>query len=158
SDLGEVRVPREALFGAQTQRALENFDIAPPAVSAFPTLVAALGMVKLAALKANLASGIVPAHLGAAMAAARREMIAGDLDHAFPVPMLQGGAGTSTNMNANEVIANRAGQILGGGLGTYDRVHPNDHVNASQSTNDVYPTAARLAVAASARTLVEALA
>ncbi|MDP3079505.1 MAG: aspartate ammonia-lyase [Brevundimonas sp.] len=155
--LGEVAVPADALYGAQTRRAVENFDLSAQRLCDFPALVAALGMVKLAALRANVASGIIPETIEAPIQAACLEVMSGQLDHAFPVAMLQGGAGTSTNMNANEVIANRAAQLIGAELGQYRVVHPNDHVNASQSTNDVYPTAARIAVIKSAANLEAAL-
>jgi aspartate ammonia-lyase len=145
--LGERHVPEGAYFGVQTLRAAENFDISGITIAAFPALLRALAMVKKAAALANMAEGQLPAWKCDAIAAACDDVIAGKLpDAAFPVDVLQGGAGTSTNMNMNEVLANRALEHLGKPRGTYSVIHPNDDVNLSQSTNDVYPTAVRLAI------------
>jgi len=143
--LGERRVPAEAYYGIQTLRALENYDITGIPLSHHPTLVKSLAMVKKAAAKANQKLGDLDEKIASAICAACDEIVAGNLHNQFVVDMIQGGAGTSTNMNANEVIANRALEILGRSRGEYEHVHPNIHVNMSQSTNDAYPTALRLA-------------
>ncbi|MCU1321899.1 MAG: fumarate lyase [Acidobacteriaceae bacterium] len=140
--LGLVDVPADALYGAQTARAVVNFPIS--GLKASPFLIRALGMVKRAAAEANQALGLITPEQGGVIVAAAQEVIDGTLDGEFVVDVFQAGAGVSLHMNANEVIANRAGQILGSGLGTYEKVHPNDHVNYGQSTNDVFPTAMRL--------------
>jgi aspartate ammonia-lyase len=142
--LGEVRVPAGAYYGAQTQRAVENFRIS--GLTAPPELVAATVQVKKAAAEANGALGRLPSEIALAIVRAADEVLAGQLRDQFVVDVYQAGAGTSHNMNTNEVLANRAAEILGGALGEYTRVHPNDHVNMGQSTNDVYPTATRLAI------------
>ncbi|MGA2111184.1 MAG: aspartate ammonia-lyase [Anaerolineales bacterium] len=139
--LGEVRVPAGALYGAQTQRAVENFAISglrPWRASIWP-----LGVIKRAAAEVNGSLGLLSADKAAAIARAAQEVMDGQWDREFVVDPFQAGAGTSHHMNANEVIANRATQILGGQLGEY-LVHPNDDVNMAQSTNDVIPTAIRL--------------
>ncbi len=141
--MGEVAVPAAALWGAQTQRAVENFPISGWRLSR--SFIAALGQVKRASAEANLELGLLPSPLGEAIIRACDEVIAGDLDAHFPVDVFQTGSGTSTNMNANEVIANRAIQLLGGVVGSKTPVHPNDHVNMSQSSNDVIPTALHVA-------------
>jgi aspartate ammonia-lyase len=141
--LGEREVPALAYYGIHTVRALENFP-----VSGLPLhgeLIRALAQVKKAAALANLKAGLLEPRVGEAIIAACDEVAAGSLHQWFLVDPFQGGAGTSTNMNANEVIANRAIELLGGERGDYRLVHPNDHVNMSQSTNDVYPTAVRVA-------------
>jgi fumarate hydratase class II len=141
--LGEVRVPSGAYFGAQTQRALENFQISG---LRFPRrFIRALGLVKLAAARANVALGVIDEERGRAIEQAAREVVEGKLDDQFVLDIFQTGSGTSTNMNANEVIANRAIEILGGRRGDKSLVHPNDHVNRGQSTNDVFPTAMHIA-------------
>ena len=140
--LGKVEVPAEALYGAQTARAVGNFPISGMKASGF--LIRALGMVKRAAAETNRELGLITAEQGGAIVAAAQEVIDGKLDGEFVVDVFQAGAGVSLHMNANEVIANRAGQILGEALGTYKKVHPNDHVNYGQSTNDVFPTAMRV--------------
>ncbi|HXS30037.1 MAG TPA: aspartate ammonia-lyase, partial [Steroidobacteraceae bacterium] len=127
-------------------RAVENFPISGTHVSAMPDLVRALGMVKKAAARANAELGVLDAKRTGAIVLACDELINGNFHKEFVVDVIQGGAGTSTNMNANEVIANIALQKLGFEKGRYDVLHPNDHVNASQSTNDVYPTAVRIAL------------
>ena len=141
--LGEIAVPAGALWGAQTQRAVENFPIS--GLRFGRRFIAALGQVKRACAQANLSLGLLDAGRGVAILRACDEMIAGDLDDHFPVDVFQTGSGTSTNMNANEVIANRASQLLGGELGSKSPVHPHDHVNLSQSSNDVIPTALHVA-------------
>jgi aspartate ammonia-lyase len=144
--LGERAVPVDALWGVHTSRALENFPISGTPISAHRELVGALGAVKLAAARANAELGLLDERRATAIERASREVLDGVHDVQFVVDVVQGGAGTSTNMNANEVIANRALQLLGLPPGTYAEVHPNDHVNASQSTNDVYPTAVKIAL------------
>jgi aspartate ammonia-lyase len=143
--LGERRIPASAYWGVHSARAVENFPISGQAVSQWPELVRALAFVKKAAAQANLQLGVIDATRADAIVRACDDLIAGALHEQFVVDVIQGGAGTSTNMNANEVIANRALEHLGHGHGEYAHLHPNDHVNASQSTNDVYPTALRVA-------------
>lgn len=144
--LGEVRLPVDSLYGVQTARALANFPITDVPLSHFPELVIALAQVKKACALANGELGVIETGACEAIVDACDQIIAGNHHHFFVVDMIQGGAGTSTNMNANEVIANIALQCLGHSPGDYQHLHPNDHVNRSQSTNDVYPTAMRLAV------------
>ncbi len=144
--LGVRDVPQAALYGVQTLRAIENFPITGVTVGEFPELVIALAQVKEAAALANRELGNLPEDVADAIVRACHEIRAGTHHEHFRVDMIQGGAGTSTNMNANEVIANRALELLGEMRGHYERVHPNEHVNLSQSTNDVYPTAIKLAM------------
>ncbi|MEA3245200.1 MAG: aspartate ammonia-lyase [Gemmatimonadota bacterium] len=144
--LGERDVPDAALYGIQTLRAIENFPITGVTLSQFPELVVALAQVKEAAARANMTLGLLPQNLGGAIVRAAQEVQQGRHHEHFRVDMIQGGAGTSSNMNANEVIANRALELLGRARGAYDRLHPNEHVNLSQSTNDVYPTAVKIAL------------
>ncbi len=144
--LGERQVPASALYGIQTLRALENFPISGTTLKEFPMLIAALGAVKEAAALANAELGLLDQKIADAIIGAAQSLRAGEHDDQFPVDMIQGGAGTSTNMNANEVIANLALEALGRPRGMYDVVHPNNHVNLSQSTNDVYPTSIKLAL------------
>eukprot|EP01051_Picozoa_sp_SAG22_P000043 SAG22_NODE_1_length_62449_cov_158.689270_43_plen_361_part_00 len=144
--LGDRDIGNECYYGIQTQRAIENYQVTDIQISHFPNFPRALAMVKKAAALANLDIGLIPADVGAAIVAACDRIIAGELLDQFRVDMIQGGAGTSTNMNANEVIANLALEVLGEPKGNYSRVHPNDHVNRSQSTNDSYPTAIKVAV------------
>lgn len=144
--LGEREVPLEYYFGVQTFRALENFFISGISISHYPELIEALVMIKMAAAKANYELGLLPKSITDAIVRACEEIMTGRLRTDFVVDLIQGGAGTSTNMNANEVIANRALEILGHKKGEYDYCHPNDHVNLSQSTNDVYPSALKLAI------------
>ncbi|MDP5210634.1 aspartate ammonia-lyase [Microbulbifer sp. 2205BS26-8] len=155
--LGERDVPADVYFGIQTLRALENFQITGIALNHFPCLVKALAMVKKAAALANGALGYLEPAIQDAIAEACDEIIDGKLHDQFLVDMIQGGAGTSTNMNANEVVANRALELLGHKKGTYTVVHPNNHVNLSQSTNDVYPTAINLAILLSYNDLVQSM-
>jgi aspartate ammonia-lyase len=140
--LGPVEVPADALYGAQTTRAVANFPIS--GLRASPFLIRALGMIKRAAAEANQELELISSEQGGAIVQAAQEVIDGVLDAHFVVDVFQAGAGVSLHMNANEVIANRANQLLGLELGTYGKVHPNDHVNYGQSTNDVFPTAMRL--------------
>jgi aspartate ammonia-lyase len=142
--LGEVRVPASAYYGAQTQRAVENFPIS--GLTAFPELVTATVHIKKAAAEANSTLGRLPKDIARAIVQAADEVLSGKLRDQFVVDVFQAGAGTSHNMNANEVLASRADEILGAGRGSAGRVHPNDHVNMAQSTNDVFPTATRLAI------------
>jgi aspartate ammonia-lyase len=153
--LGDKAVPAQALWGVHTARALDNFPLAGRPVHR--ALVHAFGQVKLACLETNRDLGYVPADIGDALARACGELAAGALDEHIVVDALQGGAGTSTNMNVNEVLANRALQILGKPLGSYDVISPSDHVNLHQSTNDTYPTALRVAAIALLRPLEQAL-
>jgi len=155
--LGERPVPADALYGIQTLRALENFPISGVGLSEFPTLISALASVKAAAARANEELGLLPTPIADAIVHAAESLRAGAHREHFPVDMIQGGAGTSTNMNANEVIANLALESLGHPRGAYDVVHPNNHVNLSQSTNDVYPTAIKLALHASIHELQQAM-
>ncbi|MBJ95781.1 MAG: aspartate ammonia-lyase [Rickettsiales bacterium] len=136
--LGEVSVPASALYGAQSQRAVENFPISGVR---FPRpFIRALALVKRSCARANVELGIVAADLGEAIVQAATEVADGEHDEHFPLDVFQTGSGTSTNMNANEVISNRAIQLMGGDLGSKTPVHPNDHVNQGQSSNDVIPT------------------
>jgi len=153
--LGPVEVPAAALHGAQTARAVANFPIS--GLRAHPALIRALAMVKQAAAEANQSLGLITPEQGDAIQKAAREIIDGEHHEHFVVDAFQAGAGVSLHMNTNEVIANRAGQILGEPLGTYKRVHPNDHVNYGQSTNDVFPTAMRLSVLLALRDLYPVL-
>jgi aspartate ammonia-lyase len=140
--LGAVEVPAEALYGAQTARAVGNFPISGLRASRF--LIRALAMVKLAAAEANAELGLISKEQGEAIAQAAQEVLDGKHHEHFVVDVFQAGAGVSLHMNTNEVLANRANQILGEELGSYKKVHPNDHVNYGQSTNDVFPTGMRL--------------
>ncbi|HEV2237382.1 MAG TPA: aspartate ammonia-lyase [Ktedonobacterales bacterium] len=153
--LGEVRVPVAALWGAQTQRAVENYPIS--GLRAHPWLIQATVLVKKAAALANQETGRLDAHLAEAIAAAADEVLAGQWRDQFVVDVYQAGAGTSHNMNANEVLANRANERLGGARGAYQPVHPNDHVNMAQSTNDTFPTAMRVATLLGIRETLPAL-
>jgi aspartate ammonia-lyase len=144
--LGEKEIPQDAYWGVHTARAVENFPISGTLVSAMPDLIRALGFVKKAAAMCNADLGTLDRQRAGAIILACDELIEGRYHEQFVVDVIQGGAGTSTNMNANEVIANIALQKMGFEKGRYDMLHPNDHVNTSQSTNDVYPTAVRLAL------------
>jgi len=139
--LGEIQVPAGALYGVQTQRAVENFPIS--GLKPWRAFIWSTAEIKRAAAEVNLDLGLLDPERAGAIQKAAQEVIEGKWDAQFVVDPFQAGAGTSHNMNVNEVIANRATQLLGGGLGEY-RVHPNDHVNMAQSTNDVIPTAVRL--------------
>ncbi len=144
--LGERQVPYEYYYGIQTLRALENFNISGVSLSHYPFLIVALAEVKMAAARANYELGLLSEPLVNAISLACTEIIHGKNHTQFVVDMIQGGAGTSTNMNANEVIANRALEILNHERGQYKYCHPNSHVNLSQSTNDAYPTALKIAL------------
>ncbi len=155
--LGEREVPSEAYYGVQTLRAMENFNITGITLNFFPTIIEGLSMVKEAAAEANFELGLIDEEVRDAIVTACREILNGKYHNQFVVDMIQGGAGTSTNMNANEVIANRALEILGEKKGDYARCHPNNHVNLSQSTNDAYPTSVKIALYNSNRKLVAEL-
>jgi aspartate ammonia-lyase len=144
--LGERNVPEGKYYGIQTLRAIENFNISGQAINTFPNILEALGIVKMAAAKANFDLGLLSKPVADAIIEACNEIINGKLHTSFVVDMIQGGAGTSTNMNANEVIANRALELLDREKGDYKYCHPNNHVNLSQSTNDAYPTAIKIAL------------
>lgn len=151
--LGELEVPAMAKYGIHTMRAHKNFYITGVPLSEFPELVVALAQVKKAAAAANLKMGILAPAKASAISDACDEIIGGAHHDAFIVDMIQGGAGTSSNMNANELIANIALEKMGHALGAYQHLHPNDDVNKSQSTNDVYPTALRLSILANIHSL-----
>ncbi len=142
---GPIEVPADRYWGAQTQRSLQNFKISTERMPA--PLVRALGIVKLAATRVNERLGELDGELAKAMEQAAEEVVAGELDDHFPLVVWQTGSGTQSNMNANEVISNRANELLGQPLGTKQPVHPNDHVNRGQSSNDTFPTAMHIAVA-----------
>ncbi|MDP2496592.1 MAG: class II fumarate hydratase [Candidatus Palauibacterales bacterium] len=141
--MGEVRIPADRLYGAQTQRAKENFPVSDLRFGR--RFLRALGLVKRAAADVNEGLGLLDERRAGAIREAAMEVAGGDLDEHFPVDIFQTGSGTSTNMNANEVIANRAIQLLGGEVGSREPVHPNDHVNMGQSSNDVIPTSIHVA-------------
>jgi aspartate ammonia-lyase len=155
--LGERELPDEVYYGVQTLRAMENFAISGVFVKNFEHMIEALAFVKKAAAQANCELGVLDETRMKAICNACDELLAGQLHDQFTVDMFQGGAGTSTNMMANEVIANRGLEILGYKKGEYDHLHPNDHVNCSQSTNDAYPTAIKLAVLLSLKDLLGAM-
>ncbi|CAB3767285.1 aspartate ammonia-lyase [Paraburkholderia humisilvae] len=155
--LGERMVPQAAYYGVHTLRAAENFQISGTQVSAFPNLVIALAAVKQAAAEANAELELLEPQRRDAIVAACIELREGRLHDQFIVDVIQGGAGTSTNMNANEVICNRALEIMGHARGEYAYLHPNEHVNLAQSTNDVYPTALRIATFFAIGHLLEAM-
>ena len=140
--IGSKEVPADAYYGVQTIRCAENFDITGCRIDKL--FINSMAKVKKAAAAANLGAGEISQEMHNAITAACDEIISGKFDDQFIIDPVQGGAGTSMNMNINEVIANRAGEILGGELGQYDKVHPNDHVNCGQSTNDVIPTAGKI--------------
>ncbi|HWC16149.1 MAG TPA: aspartate ammonia-lyase [Terriglobales bacterium] len=141
--IGPKEIPANVYYGVQTARAVDNYPIS--GMRAHPSLIRAIGMIKRAAAEANKGLGLVDAKVADAIIVASQEVIDGKWDREFVVDVFQAGAGVSFHMNSNEVIANRAEELLGGKLGEYKRVHPNDHVNYGQSTNDVFPTAMRLA-------------
>ena len=155
--LGYREVPDEAYYGIQTLRALENFQASGIQLSFYPVLIETLACVKMSSAKANLELGLLPRPIADAIVLACVEIVGGKHHDQFVVDMIQGGAGTSTNMNANEVIANRALEILGHKKGEYEYCHPNNHVNLSQSTNDVYPTSIKIALIRSNETLIGVL-
>jgi aspartate ammonia-lyase len=155
--LGDKDVPADAYWGVHTARARENFPITGVPIAVYPHLVVALASVKAAAARANAELGLLPPQIAEAIDGACAEIRAGALRDQFVVDVIQGGAGTSTNMNANEVIANRALELLGHAKGEYAHLHPNEHVNLSQSTNDAYPTAVNIATITAVRELAEAM-
>ena len=155
--LGERAVPAAAYYGIHTLRATEIYPITGTLIGSYPDLIVALAQVKKAATQANFELELLDEPVAKAILAACDELIAGRLHSEFVVDVVQGGAGTSTNMNANEVIANRGLELMGHARGDYQHLHPNDHVNASQSTNDVYPTAVRVALCTSINRLLIAM-
>ncbi len=155
--LGDRQVPHEFFYGIQTMRALENFNISGISLAHYPVLIEALAMVKMAAAQANRDLGLLDETVTGAIVKACQEMLEGRWHTHFVVDLIQGGAGTSTNMNANEVIANRALELMGHERGEYEHCHPNNHVNLSQSTNDAYPTALHIALIRSNERLVKVL-
>jgi aspartate ammonia-lyase len=156
--LGDYQVPVNAYWGVHTARAVDNFPISGVPIGHYRSLIRALAIVKQAAAQANFELGELPSELNEAIAKACIEVAEGKFDREFVVDAIQGGAGTSTNMNANEVIANRAIEIMGGSKGDYTIVHPLNDVNMSQSTNDVYPTALKLALILEINELLKAMA
>ena len=155
--LGELPIPTDAYYGVQTQRAINNFKLSKQQLSHYPIFIKSLAIVKLAALEANYELGLITIELKDAISKACQEILNGNYLNEFPIDMVQGGAGTSTNMNANEVISNIALEFLGHKKGEYEFCSPNDHVNLSQSTNDAYPTALKLALYQSSKELTNAL-
>lgn len=155
--LGELKVPIDAYYGVQTQRAVDNFYITGRKMGEYPEFVKAIGYVKLAAAQTNHALGLLDDNMLKVISEACQDIIDGKFHDQFPVDMIQGGAGTSVNMNANEVLANRALEIMGFEKGDYQHCYPNDHLNLSQSTNDVYPTTVKLAIIMMNHILVEHL-
>ena len=156
--LGDYQVPIDAYWGVHTARAVDNFPISGVPIGHYRSLIRALAIVKQSTAQANFELGELSSETNEAIAKACQEVAEGKFDIEFVVDAIQGGAGTSTNMNANEVIANRAIEILGGSKGDYDIVHPLNHVNKSQSTNDVYPTALKLALIFEINELLKAMA
>src|ERR1700746_3147487 len=142
---GPIEVPTDRYWGAQTERSRQNFRIGQDRMPI--AIIHALGIVKLAAAETNRELGLIDRRRAGAIIRAAREVIEGKLDDHFPLVVWQTGSGTQTNMNLNEVIANRANELLGGELGAKQPVHPNDHVNMSQSSNDSFPTAMHIAAA-----------
>jgi len=155
--LGDLQVPEEAYYGVQTQRGINNYHISRKQMRDYPDFIIAIAYVKLAAIQANHTLGVINDEISGAISQACHEILEGKLHENFPIDMIQGGAGTSVNMNANEVIANRALEIMGHEKGEYQYCYPNDHVNCGQSTNDVYPTTIRLALIRMNRSLIESL-
>lgn len=155
--IGELEVPDESLWGIHTARALANFKISGVPIGHYRNLVRAIGLVKLAAVRVNARIGGLETDKAHYIELACQEVISGRLDKEFVVDAIQGGAGTSTNMNANEVIANRAIEFMGGKPGEYELIHPLNDVNRSQSTNDVYPTALRLALIFELQQLIDSM-
>jgi aspartate ammonia-lyase len=155
--IGDIAVPAEALWGVHTARAVENFPITGVGIGHYRNLIKAMGLVKAAAAKANGVAGVISQEKADLIYRASMDVAHGLLDNQFVVDAIQGGAGTSTNMNANEVIANRALQIIGKNFGDYEAIHPINDVNASQSTNDVYPTALKIALIFEMQELIRSL-
>src|SRR5436190_18568590 len=154
--LGDKAVPADAYYGVQTARGLENFKISGVQLRLYPDFIKALAMVKMAAARANHACGQFTEDVLVGIEGACQEIIDGKLHDEFRLDVFQGGAGTSTNMNANEVIANRALELMGHKKGEYKYCDPHDHVNRSQSTNDSYPTAMHIGMALGNREIVAA--
>lgn len=152
--LGELKIPLNAYYGIQTQRAIDNFHISGNKMGDYPDFVNAIAYVKLAAAKTNYELGLLDKKLLSVIEKVCMEIIEGNLHEQFLVDMIQGGAGTSVNMNANEVIANRVLELMGHNKGDYQYCSPNDHINLSQSTNDVYPTTVKLATIKMNQTLL----
>lgn len=155
--LGERQVPAEAYYGIHTVRAMENFQITGMPISHYATFLRSLAAVKRAAAMINMEMGLLDERIGNAIVQSAREIEDGSWGEQFPVDVIQGGAGTSTNMNMNEVIANRALELLGHDKGQYEIIHPLNHVNLSQSTNDVYPTAFRIALILNGKNLIRVM-
>ncbi len=155
--LGELEIPADAYWGIHTARAVANFPISGVPIAHYRSLIRALALVKHAAADANFKVGELDASTHVSIVAACEDVAAGSLDSSFVVDAIQGGAGTSTNMNANEVIANRALELAGFEKGDYSKIHPLNHVNMSQSTNDVYPTALKVALILEIRELIKAM-
>ena len=155
--LGPVSVPFDALYGAQTERALRNFPISGMPISQLPDLIKALALIKKAAARTNAKVADLAHEKATIISRVCDEIIAGQHLQHFPIDVFQGGAGTSSNMNMNEVIANRGLELMGRNCGDYDHLHPNDDVNRSQSTNDVYPTAIRMALMIAVPSLIGAM-
>lgn len=155
--LGDMQVPANAYYGIQTQRAIDNFHISGVKLFQFPEFIRGLAYVKWAAAETNFQLGILDEKLKNAIVDAAKEVVSGKFNQEFPIDMIQGGAGTSTNMNINEVLANRALELMGYQKGEYQYCSPNDHVNLSQSTNDAYPTSIRIASVNSNIKLIEHL-
>lgn len=155
--MGELNVPLEAYYGVQTQRAINNFKISGQLLSSYPEFIKGLAFVKKAAAKTNYELGLLDENLYFKIAEACDEIVEGKYHDQFPVDMIQGGAGTSINMNANEVIANIVLEKLGKNKGEYEFCSPNDHINLSQSTNDAYPTAIKMGLLQMNAGLVERL-
>ncbi|WP_147820932.1 aspartate ammonia-lyase [Salidesulfovibrio onnuriiensis] len=155
--IGEMPVPKDAYYGCQTLRAMNNYHITGIPISHYPRLVNALAYIKMAAAQANASLGMLDEEIARAICRACEDVLSGKLLEHFVVDCIQGGAGTSTNMNANEVIANRALELMGREKGDYQFLSPNTHVNMSQSTNDVYPTALRIALVLEIRELIDSM-
>jgi len=155
--LGELQIPENAYYGVQTQRALENFKISNYKLCHYPVFIKSLATVKLAAIETNFELGLIDEKIKIAVSEACSALLNGEYSDQFPIDMMQGGAGTSVNMNANEVIANIALEKMGHPKGAYEYCSPNDHINRSQSTNDAYPTALKLALFQSSKDLTDAL-
>ena len=144
--LGELKVPADVLYGVQTQRGINNYHISRKTMRDYPDFIIANALVKMAAAQTNHSLGVISDEIASAMIQACKEIVDGKWHENFPIDMIQGGAGTSVNMNVNEVIANRALEIMGHEKGEYQYCSPNDHANCGQSTNDAYPTSIRLAL------------
>lgn len=153
--LGNMEVPDDAYYGVQTLRAMENFSITGEKLDA--DFIVAMAIVKKAAALANIATGRLDPKIGAALVTAADEVIAGKLHDQFPVDPIQGGAGTSINMNTNEVLVNRALELIGEAKGRYDIISPNNHANMAQSTNDAFPTGIKVCIIRKSKNLLKAL-